>query len=70
MCSWMSVEEGRGSKGQEICIQAELGHGLMITSVVSFTVKVFCMGELLKRDAANVWTGFGDSTGTFIKSQF
>lgn len=47
-------------------------HGFMIMSVVSFTVKVFCMGELLKKDAANVWSGteFGDCTGSFTKSQF
>lgn len=50
-------------------MQVEWEHGFMIMSVVSFTVKVFCMGELLKKDAANVWSGteFGDSTGSFYQ---
>lgn len=44
----------------------------MVMPVVSFTVEVFCTGELLKKDAANVWSGteFGDSTGSFTRSQF
>jgi hypothetical protein len=50
MCSWARVEEGYGSQGQEVCIQ---GGGFTIPSVVSFMVKVFCVGELFKKDATD-----------------
>lgn len=59
MCAQASVEEGCRSKEQEVCIQGKLGGGFTISSVVSFMVKVFCVGELLKKDATDMCSGTG-----------
>lgn len=52
-------------------MQVEWEHGFMILSVVSFTVKVFCMGELLRTQQM---CGVGQNLVTaqvgFTKSQY